>query len=101
LDDLALDLNLDKEATLGKPNAAKPDLESNFTFAKGKKPKKMSLYLKYGGFKGGIVWSTYCFMHKQIETRKVMNPSTLNPWKLKSLKMIDNANSVIVDSTHK
>jgi hypothetical protein len=29
------------------------------------------------------VWSTNYFVHKQIETRKVMNPSNLNPWKLK------------------
>jgi hypothetical protein len=43
-----------------------------------KSPKK-SLYLKLGGFKGGIVWSIDCFVHKQIEIGKVMNLSTLNP----------------------
>jgi hypothetical protein len=39
LDNLALDLYLNKETTLGKPNDAKLDLKSNYTFAK--KPKIM------------------------------------------------------------
>ncbi len=39
LDNLALDLYLNKETTLGKPNDAKLDPESNYTFAK--KPKIM------------------------------------------------------------
>jgi len=33
---LTLDPNLDKEATLGKPDDVKPNLESNYTFAKSK-----------------------------------------------------------------
>jgi len=74
LDDLALDLNLDKEVTLGKLDDAKLDPESNCTFVEGKEPLKKSLYSKFGGFKGSIVLSTYYFMHEQIETRKVMNP---------------------------
>jgi hypothetical protein len=44
LDDLALDPNLDKEATLGKFDDAKLDLKSNCTFAKNKKLEKMSLF---------------------------------------------------------
>ncbi len=84
LNNPTLDPNLDKEATLGKLDDAKPDPKSNCTFVKGKKLEKKSLYLKFGGFIGSIVWSTYCFVHTQIETKKVMNPSTLNPWKLKS-----------------
>jgi len=83
LNDPTLDPYLDKKATLGKPNDVKPNLESNYTLAKGKKPEKIKLYLKFGGFKGGIVWNIDCFMHKQIETGKAMNPSTLNPWKFK------------------
>ncbi len=71
LDDPIIDLDLDKEAMLGRPNDAKLDPKSNYTFAKGKKLEKMSLYLKIGSFKGGIVWSTGCFIHKQIETIKV------------------------------
>jgi hypothetical protein len=84
LNDPTLDPDLDKEATLGKLDDAKPNLKSNCTFAKSKELEKKNLYLKFGSFKGGIVWSTYCFVHTQIQTRKVMNPSTLNPWKLKS-----------------
>jgi len=96
LDGLALDPNLNKEAMLGKHDDVKPNLESNYTFAKSKEQKK-SLYLKFGSFRSGIVWNTNCFMHRQIETRKVMNLSTLNPWKLKSLKQIDNVNNVVVN----
>ncbi len=84
LNDPALNPYLDKETTFSKPNDAKPNLESNYTLANNKKQKKRDLYLKFGGFKGDIVWSIDCFVHKQIETGKVMNPSTLNPWKLKS-----------------
>jgi hypothetical protein len=42
LDDLALDLDLDldKEATLGKLDDAKPNLESNCTFVEGKELEK-------------------------------------------------------------
>jgi len=40
LDDLTLDPNLDKEAMLGKPDDVKLDLKSNYTFVKGKEPKK-------------------------------------------------------------
>jgi hypothetical protein len=36
-------------------------------------------------------------VHKQIETGKVMNPSTLNPWKLKFKKKIDDASGAIID----
>ncbi len=36
LDGPTLDLDLDKEATLSKPNDVKLDLESNCTFVKGK-----------------------------------------------------------------
>jgi hypothetical protein len=39
LDNLALDLYLNKKTTFGKPNDAKLDPESNYTFAK--KPKIM------------------------------------------------------------
>ncbi len=97
LDDPSLDLDLDKEATLSKFDDAKLDLKSNYTFAKSKELEKKNLYSKFGGFRGGIVWSTNYFMHEQIETRKVMNPSTLNPWKLKSSRKTDNANSAIID----
>jgi hypothetical protein len=36
LDGLVLDPNLNKEATLGKHDDVKPNLESNYTFAKSK-----------------------------------------------------------------
>jgi hypothetical protein len=47
------------------------------------------------------VWNTNCFMHKQIQIGKVMNPSTLNTWKLKIKKKIDNASNVVVNCTSK
>jgi hypothetical protein len=85
-----------QKVTLGKPNNEKPNPESNCTFVEGKEPKK-NLYSKFGVFRDSIVRSTYCFMHKKIETRTVMNLSTLNPWKLKFKKKIDNANNVVVN----
>jgi hypothetical protein len=42
------------------------------------------------------VWSIDCFVHREIEVGKVMNFSTLNPWKLKFKKRIDNASNVVV-----
>jgi hypothetical protein len=59
LDDPTLDPNIDKEAMLGKPNDAKLDPKSNCTFAKGKEPRKKSLYLKFGCFQ-----RQHCVEHK-------------------------------------
>ncbi len=43
LDDPTLNFDLYKEATLSKPDDAKLDLKSNYTFAKGKKLEKKKL----------------------------------------------------------
>jgi hypothetical protein len=53
LDDL--DVDPKKDATFGKLENANLDPNSDCTVCKGKKTEKNNLYLKFKGFKGGIM----------------------------------------------
>ncbi len=83
MDNPTLDLDLNKETTLSKPDDAKPNPKSKYTFAK--ELEKNNLYLKFGSFRSNIVWNIDCFMHKQIEIGKVMNLSILKPLEVEIL----------------
>jgi hypothetical protein len=55
LEDLELDVELEKDATFGKLENANLDPILDCIVCKGKKIGKNYLYLKFGGFKGNIL----------------------------------------------